>query len=197
MCVGESNSMKEIIKLSICSLSHFSKNSSKTKVMSSTKINSPNETPTEGCQPRQRVNSDQARSVVTKIEVVNEIQSVGGVGEKRIALTLPKATSSGGCSGNSGGCDNNSDLTKCLSSRNSKTNLTAVTTPSTLETATTTTLKTTKHVTIQGDNRRTSRERDRADNTNMCGKLLKRVKNMLEKKDIKSGECCVAAAVNL
>lgn len=160
------------------------------EVMSSqsTKINSPIGTPSDGCQPRQRQqhqqqSNDQARSVVTKIEVVNEIQSVAG--EKRITLTIPKATSSGGCSGGGVSGSDNSEITKCLSSRNSKTNLTAVTTPSTLETATTT-LKTSKRVTIQGE-RRTSRER--ADNsTNMCGKLLKRVKSMLEKKDIKSGE---------
>lgn len=160
------------------------------EVMSSqsTKINSPIGTPSDGCQPRQRQqhqqqSNDQARSVVTKIEVVNEIQSVAG--EKRITLTIPKATSSGGCSGGGVSGSDNSEITKCLSSRNSKTNLTAVTTPSTLETATTT-LKTSKRVTIQGE-RRTSRERTDS-STNMCGKLLKRVKSMLEKKDIKSGE---------
>lgn len=169
----------------------------------STKINTPNETTSDVCQinenkQQQEREHQHVHSVVTKVEVVNEIQSVV---DKRSSLHLstppqPISTSAT-VAATSSGSDNNcrtGDAKKCMSSRSSKTNLTAVTTPSTTVTLETTATAHSKHVTIQNNNnnnnssRRTSREKEKSDNTNVCGKLLKRVKNMLEKKDIKSGE---------
>lgn len=146
----------------------------------STKINTPNETSSDVCQKEQK----QQCSIVPKVEVVNEIQSVA---DKRCSLHLstPATTSAGVENNNS---SSRSEAKKCLSSRSSKTNLTAVTTPSTTMTLETTATATSKHVTIlnNSSSRRTSREKP--ENSNVCGKLLKRVKSMLEKKDKTQGE---------
>jgi hypothetical protein len=155
----------------------------------STNINTPNETSSDVCQTTTE-NKQHARSVVTKVEVVNEIQSVA---DKRSSLHLSTPTTVTAADVATSSNDNSRtiDAKKCMSSsRSSKTNLTAVTTPSTTVTLETTATAASKHVTIQNNSsRRTSREKEKSDSSNVCGKLLKRVKNMLEKKDIKSGEC--------
>lgn len=112
------------------------------------------------------------RADIPQIEVVNEIQIIVNKKEKRQSLKV--ATPS----------DNNKDIKKCISSRSSKTDLTTLTTPTTanLETIA-------KHVTIK-NGRRSSREKDKSDSSSticVCGKLLKRVKGLLEKKE-KDGE---------
>ena len=123
-----------------------------------------------------KVDSSTERSQITKsqiseipqIEVVNEIQII--VNKKDNQRNLNVTTPS-----------DSKDIKKCISSRSSKTDLTAVTTPTTATLDTTTT----KHVTIK-NGRRTSREKDKTESNSticMCGKLLKRVKGLLDKKD--------------
>lgn len=106
------------------------------------------------------------RADIPQIEVVNEIQIIVNKKENRRSLNV--ATPS-----------DNKDIKKCISSRSSKTDLTALTTPTmaTLDT------------TIKND-RRSSREKDKSDSSSticVCGKLLKRVKGLLEKKEKDGG----------
>ena len=114
-------------------------------------------------------------SEIPQIEVVNEIQII--VNKKDNQRNLNVTTPS-----------DSKDIKKCISSRSSKTDLTAVTTPTTATLDTTTT----KHVTIK-NGRRTSREKDKTESNSticMCGKLLKRVKGLLDKKDKTAGGEC-------
>lgn len=108
----------------------------------------------------------QQQSAIPQIEVVNEIQIIVNKKDKQRNLTAPS---------------DSKDIKKCLSSRSSKTDLTAVTTQ------TTTTLETTtKRVSIK--NGQKSNDKDKSDSSIcVCGKLLKRVKSLLEKKE-KGGE---------
>lgn len=113
----------------------------------------------------------QKRAAVPQIEVVNEIQIIVNKKENRRSLNV--ATPS-----------DNKEIKKCISSRSSKTDLTTLTTP------TTTTLdNTAKHVTIK-NSRRSSRDKEKSDSSSticVCGKLLKRVKGLLEKKEKDGG----------
>lgn len=124
-----------------------------------------NEAPRDICQK-----AKQQRAAIPQIEVVNEIQIIINKKDQQqrsLNVTTPS---------------DSKDIRKCISSRSSKTDLTTVTTP------TTATLETTaKHVTIK--NRQRSRDKDRGESNSICvcGKLLKRVKGLLEKKDKASG----------
>lgn len=107
------------------------------------------------------------------IEVVNEIQIVAHKREnQRSVVTSPS---------------DNKEIKKCISSRSSKTDLTAVTTPTTV-----TLDAATKNVTITKNSRRSSKnpsEKDKSESNSticMCGKLLKRVKELLEAKETKT-----------
>lgn len=137
---------------------------------SSTRRENPNETSADVSQIQSL--QQKQRAAVPQIEVVNEIQIVINKKEnQQRSLSIPTPSDS-------------KDIRKCVSSRSSKTDITAVTT------ATTATLDTTtsKHVTIK-NGRRSSREKDKSESNSsicVCGKLLKRVKGLLEKKD-KSG----------
>jgi hypothetical protein len=109
------------------------------------------------------------RAAIPQIEVVNEIQIVVSKKESQRSATTPS---------------DSKDIKKCISSRSSKTDLTAVTTPTTATLDTTT-----KHVTIK-NGRKASRDKEKSESNSticMCGKLLKRVKGLLEKKE-KGGE---------
>lgn len=108
---------------------------------------------------------------IPQIEVVNEIQIIVNKKDNQPNLNFPTPSDS-------------KDIKKCLSSRSSKTDLTAVTTPTT-----TTFETTTKRVSIKNE-QRSSRDKDKSDSSSsicVCGKLLKRVKSLLEKKE-KGGE---------
>lgn len=110
------------------------------------------------------------RAAVPQIEVVNEIQIVINKKENQRSLSITTPSDS-------------KDIRKS-SSRSSKTDLTALTTPTTATLDTTTS----KHVSIK-NGRRSSRDKDKSESNSsicVCGKLLKRVKGLLEKKD-KSG----------
>jgi ATP-dependent 26S proteasome regulatory subunit len=113
-----------------------------------------------------QITNDKQDSVVPQIEVVNEIQIIVSKKENprnSINITTP---------------NDNKDMKKCTSSPSSKTDLT-VTTP------TTATLDaTTKNVTIKNE-RRSSKEKERS--IWVCGKLLKRVKELLATKESKVG----------
>lgn len=129
----------------------------------STKADNPNEASQSASQISKK--QQQQRAAIPQIEVVNEIQIVVNKKDNQRNATTPS---------------DSKETRKCISSRSSKTDLTAVTTP------TTATLDTTsKHVTIK-NGRRTSRDKDKSETNSticMCGKLLKRVKGMLEKKE--------------
>lgn len=119
-----------------------------------------------------QASKQQQSTTVPQIEVVNEIQIVVSKKENQRGLKLPTPSDS-------------KDIKKCISGRSSKTDLTAVTTP------TTTTLEaTTKRVSIK-NGQRSSSERSKSDSSSssicVCGKLLRRVKGLLEKKE-KGGE---------
>lgn len=112
---------------------------------------------------------EQKRAAIPQIEVVNEIQIVVNKKDNQRNATTPS---------------DSKDIKKCISSRSSKTDLTTVTTPTTATLDTTT-----KHVTIK-NGRRTSRDKEKGETNSticMCGKLLKRVKGLLDKKE-KGGE---------
>ena len=109
----------------------------------------------------------QQRVAIPQIEVVNEIQIIINKKDQQqrsLHVTTPS---------------DSKDIKKCISSRSSKTDLTTVTTPTTAPLETTT-----KHVSIK-QGRRTSRDKDKSESSSICvcGKLLKRVKGLLEKKD--------------
>lgn len=136
---------------------------------SSTRMDNSNESSADVSQIQSL--QQKQRAAVPQIEVVNEIQIVINKKENQRSLSITTPSDS-------------KDIRKCVSSRSSKTDITAVTT------ATTATLDTTtsKHVTIK-NGRRSSREKDKSESNSsicVCGKLLKRVKGLLEKKD-KSG----------
>lgn len=109
----------------------------------------------------------QQRAAIPQIEVVNEIKIIINKKDQQqrsLNVTTPS---------------DSKDIKKCISSRSSKTDITTVTTP------TTATLETTaKHDSIK-NGRRTSRDKDKSESNSICvcGKLLKRVKGLLEKKD--------------
>lgn len=111
---------------------------------------------------------------IPHIEVVNELQLVVGKRDNLRSLNVAALKDS-------------NDLKKCLSSRSSKTDLTAITT------TTTATLEgTTKNVTIAKNEKRLSKsgsEKDKSETGSticVCGKLLKRVKELLEAKETKA-----------
>lgn len=132
---------------------------------SSTKKDNPRETSQDVSQiPKQQ---QQQRAAVPQIEVVNEIQIIINKKDNQRSLNVTTPSDS-------------KDIKKCISSRSSKTDLTTVTTPTTATMDTTT-----KHVSIK-NGRRTSRDKDKSESSSticVCGKLLKRVKGLLEKKD--------------
>ena len=109
-------------------------------------------------------------SVIPHIEVVNEIQIV--VKKKDNQQILSVAAPS----------NDNKDIRRCVSSRSSKTDLT-VTTPTTVALD-----ATTKTVTIKNERRRDSKEKSESGSTSICacGKLIKRVKELLEAKETKA-----------
>lgn len=129
---------------------------------SSAKADSSIEALQEACQISKQ--QQKQRAAIPQIEVVNEIQIIINKKDNQRSL---KATPS-----------DSKDIKKCISSRSSKTDLTNVTTPTTTET-------TAKTVTIKSG-RHPSREKDKSDSICVCGKILKRVKGLLEKKE-KSG----------
>lgn len=132
---------------------------------SSTKKDNPRETSQDVSQiPKQQ---QQQRAAVPQIEVVNEIQIIINKKDNQRSLNVTTPSDS-------------KDIKKCISSRSSKTDLTTITTPTTATMDTTT-----KHVSIK-NGRRTSRDKDKSESSSticVCGKLLKRVKGLLEKKD--------------
>jgi hypothetical protein len=108
----------------------------------------------------------QQRSAIPQMEVVNEIQIIVNRKDNQRSLTVTTPSDS-------------KDIKKCISSRSSKTDLTTVTTP------TTATMDTTKN------GRRASRDKDKNDSSSsicVCGKILKRVKGLLDKKENRKGE---------
>jgi 50S ribosomal subunit-associated GTPase HflX len=109
------------------------------------------------------------RSVIPHIEVVNEIQIV--VSNKRD--NVPRSSCAVTTTPN-----DSKDARKCVSSRSSKTDITATT--ATLDT-------TTKQVTIKNERRASKGEKSEGGSTIcVCGKLLKRVKELLEAKETKA-----------
>lgn len=139
--------------------------------MSSTSTKTDN--PKEASQDVGQISRQQQkqRAAIPQIEVVNEIQIVINKNDNQRSLNVTTPSDS-------------KDIKKCISSRSSKTDLTAVTTP------TTATLETSaKNVTIKNGHR-SSRDEEKSKSSSticVCGKLLKRVKGLLEKKD-KGGE---------
>ena len=134
---------------------------------SSTKTDKPNEA-SEGASQISKLQKKK-RDAIPQIEVVNEIQIVVSKKEIQRKTTTPS---------------DSKDIKKCISSRSSKTDLTTVTTP------TTATLDTTNKQVTSKNGRRTSRDKEKNESTSticMCGKLLKRVKGLLAKKE-KGGE---------
>lgn len=121
-------------------------------------------------QQQQQQQNKHRSTVVPHIEVVNEIQIV--VANKK----EPNPRSS---SVNVTTPSDNKDIRKCVSSRSSKTDITAVTT-ATLDT-------TNKNVTIKNE-RRASKDKSEKESGSICvcGKLLKRVKELLERKEAKT-----------
>jgi hypothetical protein len=116
----------------------------------------------------------QQRSAIPHIEVVNEIQIIVNRKDNQRSLTVTTPSDS-------------KDIKKCISSRSSKTDLTTVTTP------TTATMDTTKTVAVK-NGRRASRDKDKSESSSsicVCGKILKRVKGLLDKKENKKGEFMV------
>lgn len=111
---------------------------------------------------------------VPHIEVVNEIQIV--VSNKKDS-NLPRSSCVSSTTPN-----DNKDIRKCVSSRSSKTDLT-VTTPTTATLDTTT-----KQVTTKNERRTSKGEKEKSDGGTICvcGKLLKRVKELLEAKETKT-----------
>jgi hypothetical protein len=116
----------------------------------------------------------------TYVEVVNEIQVIPNKLDNPRNLAVVTTSNDS---------KESRDIRKCVSSRSSKTDLTAITTP------TTATLDvTTKNVTVAKNNssRRSSKnssEGDRSESSSgicVCGKLLKRVKELLEAKETKA-----------
>lgn len=131
---------------------------------SSTRADNPSEAPQGVSQISKQ---QQQRAAIPQIEVVNEIQIIINKKEQRsLNVTTPS---------------DSKDIKKCISSRSSKTDLTALTTPTT--TATLDTAKTTK------SGRRASREKDKSESSSICvcGKLLKHVKGLLERKEKSTG----------
>jgi hypothetical protein len=115
----------------------------------------------------------QQRAVIPHIEVVNEIQIV--VSNKKD--NLPRS------SVNVATPNDSKDIRRCVSSRSSKTDIT-VTTPTTATLDTTT-----KQVTTKNERRTSKGEREKSDsgsNICVCGKLIKRVKELLEAKETKA-----------
>ncbi|KAG5685021.1 hypothetical protein PVAND_014224 [Polypedilum vanderplanki] len=110
---------------------------------------------------------------VPHIEVVNEIQIV--VSNKKD--NLPRSSCVSVTTPN-----DNKDIRKCISSRSSKTDIT-VTTPTTATLDTTT-----KQVTTKNERRTSKGEKEKSDSGSICvcGKLLKRVKELLEAKETKT-----------
>lgn len=109
---------------------------------------------------------------IPRIEVVNEIQIVLKDNQRGTKPTTPSDCK---------------DIKKCISSRSSKTDLTTATTPTTTTTTCETT--TTKSVTIKSG-RRSTRDKDKGGSSSticVCGRLLKRVKGFLEKKEKAGG----------
>jgi hypothetical protein len=139
----------------------------------SSKLDNPNVASQDDCQ----ISKQQQHSAVPHIEVVNEIQIIVNKKENQrsnLNVTTPS---------------DSKDIKKCISSRSSKTDLTAVTTPTTCTLDTTT-----KHVTIK-NGRRTSNDSEKSEKKEsnsssicVCGKLLKRVKSLMEKKEKAVGE---------
>lgn len=127
---------------------------------STTKKHNPNEASQDVSQ------NTKQRPAIPHIEVVNEIQIIVNKKENQRSVTTPS---------------DSKDIRKCTSSRSSKTDLTAVTTPTTATCET----STTKSVTIK-NGRRPSRDKDKGESNSticVCGKILKRVKGFLEKKE--------------
>lgn len=127
-------------------------------LFSSKKADDPNREGQDLCETSEQ--QQKQRAAIPQIEVVNEIQII--VNKKNDQLSLKSAP------------NDSKDIKKCLSVRSSKTDLTYVTTP--------TTDTTDKHVTIKSG-RRASRVKDKGDSICACGKILKRVKGLLEKKE--------------
>jgi len=129
---------------------------------SSTRADAPKETSQDVGQISKH--QQKQRAAIPQIEVVNEIQIVV---DKKTQRSLNVTTPS-----------DSKDIKKCVSSRSSKTDITAITTP------TTATMETSKTVTIK-NGRRSSRDKDKSESSSICvcGKLLKRVKGLLEKKE--------------
>lgn len=122
---------------------------------------------------------EQLVSVIPQIEVVNEIQIVVHKKDNPQSLTGMATTP---------GNDNNKDVKKCMSSRSSKTDLTAITTPTTVALD-----STAKNVTLnvnKSEKRRSSsKDKEKSESGSTicaCGKLLKRVKELLEAKETKT-----------
>ena len=111
-------------------------------------------------------------SVIPHIEVVNEIQIVVNKKDNPKSLSAVAAPS-----------NDNRDIKKCVSSRSSKTDLT-VTTPTTVALD-----ATTKTVTVKNEKRRESKDKEKSESGSTicaCGKLIKRVKELLESKETKT-----------
>lgn len=126
---------------------------------SPTRTDDPHDVSRDACQKQQK-----QRPAVPHIEVVNEIQIVVSKKDNQRSLNVTTPSDS-------------KDLKKCVSSRSSKTDLTAVTTPTTAPLD-----ATTKSVTIK-NGRRASREKEKSESICVCGKILKRFKGLLERKE--------------
>lgn len=120
-------------------------------------------------------NAEPQHAAIPHIEVVNEIQIVVGKRENPRSLNVVPTP------------NDSKDIKKCVSSRSSKTDLTAITTP------TTATLEvTSKNVTVAKNEKRLSKsgsENEKSETGSticVCGKLLKRVKELLEAKETKA-----------
>lgn len=125
---------------------------------SPTSTDNPHDASRDACQKQKQ------RPAVPHIEVVNEIQILVSKKDNQRSLNVTTPSDS-------------KDLKKCVSSRSSKTDLTAVTTPTTAPLD-----ATTKSVTIK-NGRRSSREKEKSESICVCGKILKRFKGLLERKE--------------
>lgn len=111
------------------------------------------------------------------IEVVNEIQIIANKRDNARSLNVTSTPS------------DNKDLKKCVSSRSSKTDLTALTTPTLDNNGDNNAMK---NATADKNSRRSSKnssEKDKSETSSticMCGKLLKRVKELLQHKETKA-----------
>lgn len=115
----------------------------------------------------------QKRAIIPQIEVVNEIQIVVNKKDNRRSLNVTTPSDS-------------KDVKKCISIRSSKTDLTAATTPTTVATLDTTT----KNVSSKNSRRSSRNEKEKSESSSticVCGKLLKRMKGFLEKKEKPGG----------